>query len=131
MAGLLRIALVWLAAIAFAANGVAGQQCLAAQQQAPVTIAADHHAHGIHDTMQAGHGHHHETMAAGHQHPAGGKDIPASSHDCGKCLCIATCIVQSTDTAELTFAMSPVSFSSLAERHPDRPVDPEPGIPKL
>jgi hypothetical protein len=130
MRGFLRISLVWLAAIAFAANGLAGQQCLAAQQ-APAPVANQHHGHaGSHDAVQASHDHHRQ-VAADQQTPADAGQLPASHHDCGKCLCIATGITQSADVAELTFVISAVSFSSLAENHRDRPIDPEPGIPKL
>jgi bacterioferritin-associated ferredoxin len=129
MRGFLRIALVWLAAVAFAANGIAGQQCLAAQP-APAPVAAAHHGHaGSHDIAQAGHDHH--QAAAGQQIPADPGQLPASNHNCGKCLCVATGIIQSAVADELTFVISPVSFSSLAEYHRDRPIDPEPGIPKL
>jgi hypothetical protein len=79
---------------------------------------------------QASHDHHHQA-AADHQTPADSGQLPASNRDCGKCLCIATGITQSADAAELTFVISPVSFASLAEHHRDRPIDPEPGIPKL
>jgi len=130
MRDFLRRSFVWLVALAFIANGLAGRQCLAAQL--PVGAQKRHLSHD-----DPSHHPHSTKLADGwhqikHQHVFDDHgQQPATGHDCGKCsICTVSAVAQAVETGSLILSVSSVSFSNLSEPQEGRTIDPDPGIPK-
>jgi hypothetical protein len=139
MRGLLRLSMVWLLAVLFAASGVAAHLCFAAHHVAGPAGAAQqppadhaHHAHAAIDDEDAGH--HHD--AAGHQHAADHADVgdhgPQDDALCGKCCGSCTLVtgIMPSVNDQPPSIVAPALIAGPADPASGSMIRVDPGIPK-
>jgi hypothetical protein len=139
MRGMIRLSMVWLLAVLFAASGVAAHACFAAHHVAGLASTAQaqaaDHAHHVHAGIDDGQvGHHHS--AAHHQQV--GDHAPAADHAlpgadaCGKCCgsCTLATGVMPTLVEQPLFVVAPALFAGPSDPGSDSLIRVDPGIPK-
>jgi hypothetical protein len=139
MRGVIRLSMVWLLAVLFAASGVAAHACFAAHHVAGPASAVQaqaaehaHHVHAVIDDEQMGHHH----SAAGPRQVA--DHAPAADHGlqdgdlCGKCCGSCTLVsgIMPSLVDQPLFVVAPARFAGPMDSCSDSLVRVDPGIPK-